>query len=1011
MTGLQAQIEAVGREIFERIAGDTPRIFSRRNLTARLMGWAMRDEQLKVQLFRFVDVLPTLKSSSAIVRHASEYLGDGPAEGLPRWVRWGIRRARWFPGLAAFAARQSVSQLAHTFILAPSAADAIPKLRAMRQWPIAFTADILGETAVSESEAESYQARYLELIDTLADEAQRWPIVEQIDCDDRGPIPKANVSVKISALYSQIRATDPEGALARLADRMRPLLRRAMQRGVFLNFDMEQRALKDLTFELFKRLLDEAEFRDYAHAGIALQAYLREAERDLVSLIAWARARGRRITVRLVKGAYWDYETIVAHQRGWPVPVFERKAETDANFERLARRMLEAPDTIRPAFGTHSVRSIAACLAQAGQLGLPKSSFEFQMLYGMAEPIKRALIAMGCRVRDYCPIGEVLPGMGYLVRRLLENTANEGFLRATFAEHISPQELLRDPLDVVALDHAIEQPASEPTPPAATADAEVLPAFANAPPTDFTIADSRRRMQSALAEVRRELGRDYPLIIGNDEIWTAEKIVSTNPARPTEVIGRAAKAGRAEADLALAAAQRAFEAWSRRPASERSQLLERAADIMEGERLRLAALEVYETGKIWTEADADVAEAIDFCRFYAEEMRRLAIRRYVVPGETSVHHYIPRGIAVVIAPWNFPLAILCGMTVAAAVTGNCVLMKPSAQSVVVGAWFMDVLRRAGFPPGVIHFVPGSGAEVGDYLVNHPNIDLIAFTGSREVGLQIYEAAGRTRRGQAQLKKVICEMGGKNALIVDDDADLDEAIPAIVSSAFGYQGQKCSALSRLIVLRDSYDAVLRRLIEATRSLTIGPPEDPATAIGPVIDEEAHQRILSYIELGQREARLAFRADVPVREGYFIGPTIFADVPHGARIEQEEIFGPVLCVLRASSLAEAIAWANDVPYALTGGFFSRSPSNIERVKESFLAGNLYINRGITGALVARHPFGGFKMSGGGTKAGGRDYLLHFLFPRVVTENLIRRGFAPRDSERRSTALDSDRRGGGG
>jgi RHH-type transcriptional regulator, proline utilization regulon repressor / proline dehydrogenase / delta 1-pyrroline-5-carboxylate dehydrogenase len=347
----------------------------------------------------------------------------------------------------------------------------------------------------------------------------------------------------------------------------------------------------------------------------------------------------------------------------------------------------------------------------------------------------------------------------------------------------------------------------------------------------------------------------------------------------------------------------------------------------------------------------------------------------------------------VIAPWNFPLAILCGMTSAALVTGNTVIMKPAEPSVVVGWRLMEIFREAGLPPGVLNFLPGPGGEIGATLVNHPQVAFIAFTGSKEVGLKIYEAAGRTHAGQASLKHIVCEMGGKNAMIIDSDADLDEAVLGALQSAFGYQGQKCSALSRLIVLEQNHDRVAGRLIEAARSLAVGAPEEPSTVIGPVISAEAQRKITSYIEVGKQEATLAFQGIAP-GDGYFVPPTIFANVSSKARIAQEEIFGPVLAVIRVATFDQALRVANDTEYALTGGIYSRSPAHIERAKNEFLVGNLYINRPITGALVGRHPFGGFKMSGAGTKAGGRDYLLHFLYPRVVTENTLRRGFAPQD-----------------
>ncbi|MBX6326048.1 MAG: aldehyde dehydrogenase family protein, partial [Chthoniobacterales bacterium] len=366
-----------------------------------------------------------------------------------------------------------------------------------------------------------------------------------------------------------------------------------------------------------------------------------------------------------------------------------------------------------------------------------------------------------------------------------------------------------------------------------------------------------------------------------------------------------------------------------------------------------------------------------------------------VPGEESYHHYWPRGVALVIAPWNFPIAILCGMASAAVVTGNAVIMKPSEQTIICGAMLMQVFEEAGVPPGVLNFVSGRGSVIGAYLVDHKDVDLIAFTGSREVGLKIWESAGVTRPGQRELKRVICEMGGKNAVIVDADADLGEAIGHIIYSAFGYQGQKCSALSRLILLEENYDQVMERLIPAAASLRVGNPEAPETMVGPVIDEAAQRRILEYIEIGKKEATLAYQArDVP-SQGYFVPPTIFTDVKPHMRIAREEIFGPVLSVLKVRDLDEALRVANDIDYALTGGFFSRSPANIERVKARLEAGNVYINRSCTGAIVGRHPFGGFKMSGGGTKAGGEDYLLQFLVPRVVTENTSRHGMAPEKS----------------
>ena len=800
----------------------------------------MRQERLKTQLFRLVDVLPTLGSNREIARHIEEYLGDQSA-GLPPGMRRVLGWTPRVPSLAGPLASLAVRRMARAFILAEGPEDALAKLRAMRDRSTAFTVDLLGEAAVSEREAEAYALRYLELIEVLADAAAKWPRSEHLDSDDRGPIPAVNVSVKISALFSQIKAEAPEDSIERLCDRLRPLLRRAKARNVFINFDMEMHWLKDLTLRLFKALLDEEEFSDYRHAGIAMQAYLRETPDDLEQLIEWATKRHTRVTVRLVKGAYWDTETILARQRRWPVPVYEHKQETDAAYERLARRLLENSEVIDCAFGTHNVRTISASLAEARRLGLPPRRLEFQMLYGMAEPIKEALSGMGYRVREYCPLGETLPGMAYLVRRLLENTSNEGFLRAKFSENAAPQTLLRDPATVTPV--ARDEPDT---------------GFKNEPHADFSRAELRDHMTNALRKVRGELGGLHPLLIGESEVRSGNEIISRNPTRPDEIVGRVEAAGREEVDLAVTAAATAFASWRDVPVETRARILERTADLLSQRRFELAALQVFETGKTWPEADADVCEAIDFCRYYSGEMRRVACGKLHVPGEEIWHEYIARGVAVVIAPWNFPLAILCGMTTAALVAGNAVIMKPSGQAAVIAAVFGRILREAGVPPGAINCLPGSGSEIGSTLVEHPEVAIIAFTGSREVGLRIWEAAGRTRPGQTQLKKVVCEMGGKNAVIVDDDADLDEAVPGIVASAFGYQGQKCSALSRLIVLPRVRERLIRRVIEATESLRMGDPADPAVSVGPLIDQAAHDRVREVIEASRREATLAFEA---------------------------------------------------------------------------------------------------------------------------------------------------------
>lgn len=413
---------------------------------------------------------------------------------------------------------------------------------------------------------------------------------------------------------------------------------------------------------------------------------------------------------------------------------------------------------------------------------------------------------------------------------------------------------------------------------------------------------------------------------------------------------------------------------------------------MRQRRAELAAWEVFEVGKSWSEADADVAEAVDYCEYYGREMLRLGHARVTqqVPGESNLYLYEPRGIAVVIAPWNFPFAILTGMTVAALVSGNCAIVKPAEQSPLMGALLCEILREADLPPAACQLLQGGG-DLGAYLVRHPGVHLIVFTGSRDVGLEILRAAYDQQPRQQHVKRVVCEMGGKNAIIVDADADLDEALVEIVESAFGYQGQKCSAVSRIILVEEIHDQLLDRLVEAVKSLKIGAPENPRHFIGPVIDAAAHAKIVGYIDLGKREGKCVLEMETP-KAGFFVGPAIFSEIEPHHRLAQEEIFGPVMAVIRARDFDHALEIATNSSYALTGGLFSRSPAHVEKARHEFRVGNLYINRGITGAIVERQPFGGFKLSGIGSKAGGPDYLMQFLEPRTVTENTLRHGFVP-------------------
>ncbi len=979
MSDIQALILSKGEEILKNMEGQTKSsIFSKDFWYGSIMEWSMKNEKFKTNMFRFVDVLPSLNSGNEVARHLKEYFSENGEE-LPSVFNMGLGIGSLAPGLMAGAIRKNITAMAKMFITGETPDEALSVLKKARKNKMTFTVDILGEATLSEKEAQSYQNKYMELIDWLVKDSQKWEEVPQIDLDHEGALPKVNVSVKMTALYSQINDKSWNETKSILKERLRFIFRAGMEKNIFINLDMEQYSVKHMTVEVFTELINEAEFKNYKFFGIVIQAYLRDSFEDVKLLTEFAQKRGTSFWVRLVKGAYWDYETIEAAQHGWPIPVYTSKAESDANYEFCAKYLLENIKFIRPAFASHNVRTLAACIVHAETLGVPKAALEFQMLYGMAEPVKKALVDMGYRMREYAPVGELIPGMAYLVRRLLENTSNESWLRGKFAEGKTTAELLKDPAQGLT-------PTSSEIP-------KKLDKFYNEPLLDFAIKINREKTNKALQELKTTLPIQVPLVINNKEITSQKTLARENPSHTNQLVGTIHLATTQDAENAIQAAHVAFKTWKNTPTENRSALVDKMADIMARDRFKLIATQVYEVGKPWAEADGDIGEAIDFCRYYAKHMREISKPLKVggVPGENSQYTYRARGVTAVIAPWNFPLAILCGMVAAAAVSGNTVVMKPAEQSSIVAFGLMKIIQEAGFPPGVINFLPGLGEEVGEYIVNHPLTTTIAFTGSKTVGLHILKQAALVHPGQTHVKRCIIEMGGKNAVIIDNDADLDEAVGGVLYSAFGFGGQKCSAASRVIVLDEIYERFVDRLVASAESIHILPAENPMAYMGPVVDKDAYERILATIADAQKNYKIIFKADVPVG-GYYVPATIFGDVPGDSKLAQQEIFGPVVAVIRAKDLTHALQIANSTEYALTGGVFSRSPANINRVREEFEVGNLYINRGITGAMVDRHPFGGFRMSGVGSKTGGPDYLKQYMEPACITENTLRRGFAP-------------------
>ncbi len=974
----EQRIQAIGKTIIDHAsahAASSPKI---ERWLSGFIQRIMDNESFRVQALRFIDVLPTLDNDVDLVDHLQAYFAEDEFP-LPDAVKFGLKhvRTRMTDKVAATSIRKAVQHIARWYMGGNTITDALTVADTYRKRNIAVTLDRVGEVTVSEAEADAYLQAYLAMMNDGLKVTGNWPVHDFLDSFNGRKMPRLHFSVKPSSLYSQITPRAPDESIKGLGERLRSLLRAAKESRVFICLDMEHYDFKDTILDCFTDILMEPEFRDWPDAGIALQAYLRETAEDIEQLIAWTRVRGTPVTVRLVRGAYWDQETIIARQQRWSIPVWTAKAETDRNYENCADLLLKNHATINTAIATHNIRSIAHAMTVAEELGLKAGELEFQMLYGMAPAIEESVQQTGHYLRVYLPFGKLIPGMAYLTRRLLENASSQSFQRLTMQ--------WKEPVETVLAPPIVTKPVKQ---------EKVSEAFRNEPWRRFTAEAERQSFRQAITDARREIGQKHKLIINGRPVDSNDVMTSVNPANTNEVIGEVYRANPEHADAAIRGANKASESWAGMTFCERADYLFLAAVRLREQRDRFAALEILEAGKTWPEADANVTEAIDFLEFYAHCARRLDdAGGKDVPGETNAFKYRPRGVCVVIPPWNFPLAILTGMTSAALVTGNPVVLKPSSETPVIASEFVRLMHELDLPPGVLQFLPGAGASLGDYLVQHRDIHCIAFTGSLEVGSRIVKKAAQRTAGQNHFKHVIAEMGGKNAIIIDSDADLDEAITATVISAYGYQGQKCSAASRVIVVGDHYDQFLQRLVEATRSLRIGMPDDPSVVIGPVISRAAQQRLLGVIEKAAQEYNTALNLECTgYDQGSFVGPAIFSEVDPDSSLAQEEIFGPVLAVMRARDFDEAIAIANRSRFALTGGLYSRNPLHIDQAKRDLQIGNLYINRRITAALVERQPFGGFKLSGLGSKAGGYDYLLQFVIPRTITENTLRKGYAP-------------------
>ena len=972
----------------------------------KMLSWTMNNHDLKTRLFHFIDVLSSLSESEdkKVLSIFNEYFKDQELGFI------GAGLGKLSPGLFVKNIKKQVQQVARIFITGANVEEALPVLQKNWNNKLAFSIDILNEATLSEKEAQNCFKQYMELMDTLNQNMKNWPKNERLQSDIFNSLPSVNISVKATSIFSQIKVEAWEYSKEEIKKRLRLLYRKAVQEFIFINLDMEQYEYKDLLLEVFKELLLEKEFKDYPHFGIVIQTYLKDSFEDLQDLVHFSEQRGKPITIRLVKGAYWDSEVLLAKQKNWPVPVYTYKAETDVNFEKCAKYLFENSLNIKIAIGSHNIRSIAYCLALHKLY--PKAQMEFQILYGMGEGLAQVLLEKGYCVRLYSTIGELIPGMSYLVRRLLENSANQSFVLSSFLKNKKPEELLVNPrkflnsmvsnkpslrdLQVNLPEPLLADPSRSPSRAGGNPENDDLhrkkEIFQNHPFLDFSQKENRDNFKVALEKVKKQFPVEVPLILQGKKVTSSQTLKRKNPNQTDQIISHSFLATRDQVEQAVSYTSVFFEQWKHSSPQKRIDGTKKLAHLLQEKELELAALQVFEVGKTWKEAQADVAEAIDFCNYYALSYEKLLQKKKTseTAGEESFYHYEAIGPAAVICPWNFPLAILTGMSIAPLLCGNTILIKPAEQSSLTGLKFAELLLESGFPKESFAFLPGRGEEVGDYLVSHPKVSIISFTGSFEVGVQIIQKASQISKNQKDIKKCIVEMGGKNTIVVDSSADLDEAIHGVLDSVFGFQGQKCSACSRVVVVEDVYKSFIKRFIPAVDSLIVGNTEKPETILGPLVDEIAFERIRSFKE--REKNNKLYEGKYKGSASWIQPPVVYLVKDENADLMQKELFAPILAVFKVKNLDEAIRQVNKTSFGLTAGFYSRQPSHVEKFKSLVEVGNVYINRNCTGALVERHPFGGRKMSGLGSKTGGPEYLKQFLHTKILTENKMRRGFSP-------------------
>lgn len=965
---IENDVMEIGSDFLKIARSNTAGVFSAQFWSDKLMDWAMKDQAFKIQFFRFIDTYPSLKTPEQIHDHLVDFMSQ-PGVTPPPGMELMTKAGGLAKGIFTSRMTKQITSMAQKFIVGSDAVSSIPTLKKLWNRNIAFTVDLLGESCVSERVADIYLGKYLDLVENLPASVADFKPNPVLESDHIGAVPRVNVSIKLSSLYWDLNPIDPEYSISALMERLAPILIAAGKNNVLVNFDIEQAEFKDLTLDIFESCCEKYDFP----AGLALQAYLRSGPSDAQRIIDWAKNNGRQITVRLVKGAYWDYETINSKLRNWPVPVWSRKPETDACFEHMTSLFLantpHDKDTggVKLALGSHNVRSISYALATAKKLDLPNSAVELQMLHGMGDPLKAAATKLGLRLREYTPVGELLAGMAYFVRRLLENTSNESWLRAGFSDNAPVEVLLANPIALIKPDNIEDSPGFK-----QKDDGQV---FNNEPNKDFSHV-----------EIRNEF----------------RKIVENTTCNKPQIINN-----QDEINNIVHSVFNAYKIWNKVDVQKRAQVLTDTANLMRNERTALASVIVHEAGMSWKDADIEVCDAIDFCEYYARLAVELiaTVRSGTLMGELNHTGYASVGPALLITPWNKPLSALCAMAGVALVTGNSALVVPSSQVMGIASIWADLIGRS-----IKTIVKNVSADVQNVLRVLPVADntviqmLAANAGFRIIANSkpcVHYAEQTNNKSDSNTRWITYNFAASSIIVVDSSADMGEAVTGISNSAFGYQGQRFAACKTAIVVGDAYEMLVDTLVEAVGEMQAGDPvTQPANRIGPVIDEKVRSdfevSVQSCIKNEKCQLTLAKSLHMNTDKAY-VTPHIFTDVKPDSLLIQSQITGPLLSILKAESFDEAMHLTHTTGYHHTGVVYARKPSHIIQAQSSEQGMNVnsvFLNRSTCERGVTRQPLGIMAVNAVDFFVGltGTSELLPFIQARLICENTMRHGFAP-------------------